>query len=118
RALQLERHYDKDEILEAYLNLAPYGANVEGVGAAAWTWFGRAAAELALPEALALAVVPQNPGARAPDSVAGRTELDAARVRLAAVWPDTGRASEAVLPLHWRTRTDLPFRAPQFVDAL
>lgn len=118
RAIQLERHYDKDEILEAYLNLAPYGANVEGVGAAALTWFGRPAAALTLPEALALAVVPQNPGARAPDTIDGRAALDAARIRLAASWPDDARAAEAVVPLHWRTRAELPFRAPQFVDAL
>ena len=31
RALQYERHYGKDEILEAYFNLAPYGGNVEGI---------------------------------------------------------------------------------------
>src|ERR1043166_9849725 len=34
RALELERHYSKNQILEAYLNLAPYGRNVEGIGAA------------------------------------------------------------------------------------
>ena len=34
RALQLEAGYSKDDILEAYLNLAPYGGNIEGVGAA------------------------------------------------------------------------------------
>ena len=34
-ALRYEAHYSKDEILEAYLNLAPYGGNIEGVGAAA-----------------------------------------------------------------------------------
>src|SRR5437868_4734799 len=34
RALELERHYSKNEILEAYLNLAPYGRNIEGAGAA------------------------------------------------------------------------------------
>src|SRR5207302_5422051 len=34
RALELERHYSKAEILEAYLNLAPYGRNIEGIGAA------------------------------------------------------------------------------------
>lgn len=57
-ALALERHYDKDEILEAYLNLAPYGANVEGAGAAARVWFHKEAGELSLPEILALAPVP------------------------------------------------------------
>lgn len=61
RAVQLERHYTKDQILEAYLNLAPYGGNVEGIGAAALIYFGKPAARLTLPEAMALAVVPQNP---------------------------------------------------------
>ena len=55
RALQLEAMYSKDDLLEAYLNLAPYGGNVEGVGAASRIYFDKAAAELSLPEALALA---------------------------------------------------------------
>ena len=38
-ALRYETHYSKDEILEAYLNLAPYGGNVEGAGAASRVWF-------------------------------------------------------------------------------
>ena len=38
-ALELERHYSKAQILEAYLNLAPYGRNIEGVGAASEIYF-------------------------------------------------------------------------------
>src|SRR6478735_3330530 len=38
-ALELERHYSKTQILEAYLNLAPYGRNIEGVGAASELYF-------------------------------------------------------------------------------
>ena len=64
RAVELELFYGKDEIFEAYLNLVPYGGNVEGVGAASLIYFGRPAAQLALPEALALAVIPQSPEAR------------------------------------------------------
>ncbi len=40
-AIELERHYTKDEILEAYLNTVPYGGNVEGVGAASLVYFGK-----------------------------------------------------------------------------
>jgi len=40
-ALQIERHYSKDEILEAYLNLAPYGGNIHGAGTAARIYFGQ-----------------------------------------------------------------------------
>ena len=39
RALQIEMHYSKEQILEAYLNLAPYGGNIEGVGAASLIYF-------------------------------------------------------------------------------
>lgn len=66
RALQYERHYDKNEILEAYFNLAPYGGNVEGIGAAARLYFHVPAARLSLSESLALAAVPQNPVRRNP----------------------------------------------------
>ena len=66
RALQLERHYAKDELLEAYFNLAPYGGNVEGIGAASLLWCGKAAQDLSLREATALAVLPQSPTRRRP----------------------------------------------------
>src|SRR5205085_6610114 len=65
RALQLERHYSKDQILEAYLNLAPYGRNIEGAGAASEIYFGKTALGLTTPEAVALSVIPQSPGRRA-----------------------------------------------------
>ena len=41
RALQLEAHYSKSQLLEAYLNLAPYGNNVEGAGAASLIYFNK-----------------------------------------------------------------------------
>src|SRR6266403_1236879 len=61
RALELERHYSKAEILEAYLNLAPYGRNIEGIGAASQIYFGKAPAHLSRPEAVALSIIPQSP---------------------------------------------------------
>src|SRR6266545_3375012 len=45
RALELERHYSKSQILEAYLNLAPYGRNIEGIGAASQIYFGKSAGQ-------------------------------------------------------------------------
>ncbi len=65
RALELERHYSKSQILEAYLNLAPYGRNIEGIGAASQIYFGKPASKLSRPEAIALSVIPQSPSRRA-----------------------------------------------------
>jgi len=65
RALELERHYSKAEILEAYLNLAPYGRNIEGIGAASQIYFDKPASRLSRPEAVALSVIPQSPARRA-----------------------------------------------------
>jgi membrane carboxypeptidase/penicillin-binding protein PbpC len=65
RALELERHYSKNQILEAYLNLAPYGRNIEGIGAASEIYFDKPASKLSLPEAIALSVIPQSPSRRA-----------------------------------------------------
>ncbi|MBQ4133835.1 MAG: penicillin-binding protein 1C [Desulfovibrionaceae bacterium] len=67
-ALHLEQHYSKAEILEAYFNLAPYGGNVEGLGAAALIYFHKEAAQLTKAESSALMLVPQNPAARRPSS--------------------------------------------------
>src|SRR5438045_6395339 len=64
RALELERHYSKSQILEAYLNLAPYGRNIEGIGAASQIYFGKTALHLTGPEAVALCVIPQSPNRR------------------------------------------------------
>lgn len=74
RSLQLERHYSKQELLEAYFNSAPYGANVEGVGAASLLWCGKSAHDLTLREAVALSVLPQSPSKRAPNRKANPSE--------------------------------------------
>ena len=116
RALQIERHYAKDEILEAYLNLAPYGGAVEGVGAASRVYFDKPASALTLGEALALAVIPQNPVARFPATAGGREALLQARERLLRRWrKQGGRAQGVVLAPHFRSPARLPFRAPHFV---
>ncbi len=82
RAIQLERHYSKDEILEAYFNLAPYGGNVEGAGAAALLWCGRDASQLTRREAVALSVIPQSPATRHPGFPRDAGRIAAAQGRL------------------------------------
>lgn len=61
RAVQLERRFSKRELLEIYLNLTPYGGNVEGVGAAAWFYFGKTADRLSLGEIALLTALPRSP---------------------------------------------------------
>ncbi len=83
RAVQLERHYGKTEVAEAYFTFAPYGGNVEGVAAASLLWCGKPAGDLSLREAAALSVLPQSPTARRPRA-AGNPALAAAQGRLMA----------------------------------
>jgi penicillin-binding protein 1C len=82
RAVQMERHHTKDDILEAYLNQAPYGGNVEGVGAASLLWCGKPARELTMREAVALSVLPQSPTTRRPRANGENASLAAAQHRL------------------------------------
>ena len=83
RALQLELRSSKEDVLAAYLALAPFGRNLEGVEAASWAYFGHGAERLSAAEIATLLAVPQNPTARYP-SPANRARLQAARDRVAA----------------------------------
>jgi len=67
RAIQLEQHLSKDEILTLYLGLAPYGGNLEGVRAASHAYFGKEPRKLTLGEAALLVAIPQSPEFRRPD---------------------------------------------------
>ncbi len=67
RALQIEWHYDKIEILNYYLNHAPFGGTLEGVQAASYIYLGKPALELSHAEAALLTVLPQAPSRYRPD---------------------------------------------------
>ncbi|MDZ4048476.1 MAG: transglycosylase domain-containing protein, partial [Pseudoxanthomonas sp.] len=75
RALQLEAHLSKREILTLYLERAPLGGTIEGVDAASWAYLGKPASRLSHAEAALLAVLPQSPSRLRPDR-----HPDAARV--------------------------------------
>lgn len=119
RAIQLERHYSKAQILEAYFNLAPYGYNIEGVGAASFIYFNQPVNTLSLPQALALSVIPQNPNHRTP----GHDALQEIRNKLFMRWlhenPDD-RLKQALmdLPLQMSPIQQLPYRAPHVVNRM
>jgi penicillin-binding protein 1C len=74
RAIEIERALTKDEVLALYLDLAPYGGNIEGIRAASLAYFGKEPRRLSLAEAALLVALPQSPELRRPDRSA-----DAAR---------------------------------------
>jgi len=122
-AIHLELHCSKREILEAYLNLAPYGRNIEGVGAASLIYFGKEPAELSPVEAMTLAVIPQSPARRAPGTAAHEFALRKAREILLGQWleehPSDARLREVLaMPLDVKLPRDLPFRAPHLVEEM
>ncbi len=80
RAVQLERRLSKDEILEWYLTLAPYGGNLEGIRAASLAYFGKGPDRLRLAEAALLVALPQSPERRRPDRFAKTARAASLRV--------------------------------------
>ncbi len=116
-ALRLEMHYSKKELLLAYLNLAPYGNNIEGVGAASVIYFAKPAKQLALPEALTLAIIPQNPTRRTPNEKNLREIRNKLFNRWVALHPeDINKKLLINLPLQMQTLHNIPFLAPHFVN--
>jgi membrane peptidoglycan carboxypeptidase len=74
-AIEIERMYDKDQILALYLNESPYGGRRNGAESGAQTYFGIPAKELSLSQASLLAAIPQNPSRFDPYNVAGHKGL-------------------------------------------
>ncbi len=67
RAVQLEARLSKRQILQLYLERAPFGGTIEGVEAASWAYLGKPASRLSHAEAALLAVLPQAPSRLRPD---------------------------------------------------
>jgi len=115
RALQLEWHLSKRDILTLYLNRAPFGGTVEGVGAASWIWLGKPPSQLTKGEAALLAVLPQAPSRLRPDRWPQRAEAARNKVldRLAwyQVWPAQRIAEIRQEPV-WLPPRRMPQHAP------
>ena len=75
RAFQLELHFSKDEILNLYLNLAPYGGNIEGAKAASFFYFGKELNGLSYAQAALLSTIPKNPNKNRLDRVSNINAL-------------------------------------------
>jgi penicillin-binding protein 1C len=120
RAIELERQLSKDEILNLYLALAPFGGNLEGIRAAAIAYFGKEPKRLTLAEAALLVALPQSPETRRLDRFpqaarAGRDRVLERMVeehRVAA--EDAAQARAAAVP---QFRKMMPMLAPHSSDA-
>ncbi|AJP50298.1 penicillin-binding protein 1C [Pseudomonas simiae] len=93
RTAQLEWHLSKAEILNLYLNRAPFGGTLQGVAAASWAYLGKSPSQLTHAEAALLAVLPQAPSRLRPDRHPQRAQEARDKVlrRLAEfqVWPQS-----------------------------
>jgi len=78
-AREMEKHYNKEQILEAYLNQISFGHGWYGIESASRHYFGKGAAQLTLAEAATLASMPKGPAiydpVKAPDRVTERRNL-------------------------------------------
>src|SRR5882724_43590 len=119
RALQIERQLDKNQILDLYLALAPFGGNLEGVRAASIAYFGKEPKRLSLAESALLVALPQSPETRRLDRYpeAARAVRDRVLDRMV----EDGRISEEdassakAVPVP-RLRKPMPILAPHSAD--
>ena len=118
RALQLEWHYSKEEILALYLNHAPYGGTLQGVQAASFAYLAKSPDNLSHAEAALLAVLPQAPSRLRPDRHPKRAQQARDKVldRMATwnIWTATQVAEakqEQVASLYWQHPMTAPLLA-------
>ncbi|MES2814452.1 MAG: penicillin-binding protein 1C [Pseudomonadota bacterium] len=118
-ALALERRLSKDQILQLYLHLAPFGGNLEGVRAASISYFGKEPRRLTPAEAALLVAIPQSPESRRPDRAADRAEAARNRVLARAVEAgviDADAADAALREAVPGLRKPFPALAPHLAD--
>jgi penicillin-binding protein 1C len=119
RAIEIERQLTKDQILDLYLALAPFGGNLEGVRAASIAYFGKEPKRLSLAEAALLVALPQSPETRRIDRYPDVAR--AARDRVLDRMVEHGRvgqedALQAKTVLVPRLRRPMPILAPHSAD--
>lgn len=120
-ALALERRADKEAILAAYLTLAPYGGNLEGLRAGSLAWLGKEPRWLSVAESALLVALPQAPEARRPDrhpeaARQGRDRILARALALGLIDAETEAAARREsIPTR---RRQLPLLAPHLTERL
>jgi penicillin-binding protein 1C len=119
RAIEIERQMSKDQILDLYLGMAPFGGNLEGIRAASIAYFGKEPKRLALSEAALLVALPQSPESRRLDRHpnAARVARDRVLDRMVEdrVISDSDAAMAKVAPVP-RLRKPMPILAPHSSD--
>lgn len=120
RALEIERLRDKDQILDLYLTLAPFGGNLEGVRAASLAYFGKEPKRLSLGQAALLVALPQSPERRRLDrhpeaARAARDRVLARMVHEGRISAEDAAAAQAEPVPH--LRQPMPLLAPHATDA-
>ena len=117
RAFQLEWHLSKRDILTLYLNRAPFGGTLQGVGAASWAYLGKPPAQLSYADAALLAVLPQAPSRLRPDRWPERAQAARnkvlARMQNQQVWPAKVVKEASEEPV-WLFPRQMPQLAPLF----
>ena len=119
RAIQLEQQLSKDEILDLYLELAPFGGNLEGIRAASIAYFGKEPKRLSLAESALLVALPQSPETRRLDRHPATARIARDRVldrmvregRVSAA--DASQARAVAVP---KLRKPMPVLAPHSAD--
>jgi penicillin-binding protein 1C len=119
RALQIEQKLSKNEILDLYLELAPFGGNLEGIRAASIAYFGKEPKRLSLAESALLVALPQSPETRRLDRHPGNARVARDRVldrmvregRVSAA--DAMQAKAVAVP---KLRKPMPVLAPHSAD--
>uniref|UniRef100_Q07N24 peptidoglycan glycosyltransferase n=1 Tax=Rhodopseudomonas palustris (strain BisA53) TaxID=316055 RepID=Q07N24_RHOP5 len=119
RAIQLERQLSKDQILDLYLTLAPFGGHLEGIRAASLAYFGKEPKRLSLAESALLVALPQSPERRRLDrhpeaAQAARDRVLARMVEEGEVLADDAAQARAVAVA--RLRKPMPVLAPHAAD--
>ncbi|MGN6114401.1 MAG: penicillin-binding protein 1C [Nitrobacter sp.] len=119
RAFQLEHELSKDQILNLYLTLAPFGGNLEGIRAASLAYFGKEPKRLSLAEAALLVALPQSPEHRRLDRHPAAAQAARDRVLERMVEEQRVSAEDAAqakaVPVH-RMRKPFPMLAPHSAD--
>jgi penicillin-binding protein 1C len=117
KATGLELMYSKEDILEAYLNLVPYGYNIEGIGAASSIYFNKKPSDLDLITSLNMVAIPQNPNKRVLKDKKHKAMKIKLLKKLAKKYHEY-KDKESLVSAELKIEKKISFNAPHFTDFL